>query len=117
MNRFEPDQAEWIQGSGYSKLRIFDEKQLRCRGALFQTVKILPGQSVDPHHHLESVEIFHMISGRGHMAINNEVISLQPGDTILCEPGDIHDAHNPNQEDWIYLVFKTNSSPQDTYWD
>lgn len=41
---------------------------------------------------------------------------LKPGDTLSCEPGEIHEACNDSDEVFEYVVFKTNVVADDNFW-
>ncbi len=57
-----------------------------------------------------------MLSGEGKMTIGGTEVDLARGDTITCEPGEIHNAVNTGDEPWRYIVFKTNVVLDDSVW-
>lgn len=106
----------WIEGPGYRKQLLVDEAQLRCPGTLVQLIEIEPHTRVPFHHHKTSVEAFHMLAGHGRMTIDGVEHTLAPGDTLTCHPPAVHDAENTGDILWRYIVFKTNVTPDDSYW-
>jgi len=45
------------------------------------------------HYHKECTEIYYILEGRGKMELNDDVVELEPGVTILIEPGTFHRAY------------------------
>ena len=45
----------WIEGRGYRKKLLADERLLRCPGTLVQLIEIAPHTSVPPHYHKTSL--------------------------------------------------------------
>lgn len=81
-----------------------------------QIVEIEPEMTVAFHYHKTSLEVFHMLDGTGSMTIGGVEHRLSPGDTIMCEPLEVHNACNESDEVWRFIVFKTNVTEDDLYW-
>lgn len=111
------DPSSWQDGDGYRKNRLLTAEALRQPGAWLQIVVIPPGSHVPAHHHETSVEVYHVLSGICEIVVNDDLITVGPGDTMLMEPGDIHALTNPGDEPFELLVFKTNAADGDTVWD
>jgi mannose-6-phosphate isomerase-like protein (cupin superfamily) len=45
------------------------------------------------HYHKECTEYYYVLEGRGTMELNDDVVELEPGVTVLIEPGTIHRAY------------------------
>jgi mannose-6-phosphate isomerase-like protein (cupin superfamily) len=45
------------------------------------------------HYHKECTEYYYILEGSGWMELNDEVVDLEPGVTILIEPGTFHRAY------------------------
>ena len=116
MRHSQDSGGEWIQGRGYRKKVLVCEHELHCPGALVQLVEIGPKTSVPFHYHKTSVEVFHVLDGRGVMTIEGVEYALSPGDTLTCEPPEMHSARNDATATWRYIVFKTNATRDDLYW-
>ena len=67
----------------------------------FKVIKIRPGQQTSHHFHIQRESIFHVQSGRLRLrSVVGEVErNLEPGDTIIAEPGEDHVFHNISNED------------------
>ena len=105
----------WVEGKGYRKAVLLRAEALRAP-ALVQLVEIPPHTAVPPHYHKTSLEVFHIIAGTGSMTIDGATHRLAPGDTLTCEPPQVHSAANDSDQTWRYIVFKTNVTKEDTYW-
>jgi quercetin dioxygenase-like cupin family protein/2-polyprenyl-3-methyl-5-hydroxy-6-metoxy-1,4-benzoquinol methylase len=108
---------EWEERFGYLKNVPFGEKELNCQGSKFQIIRFEPGSILGPHHHLETTEIFYVIRGNGIIRINGKEIMCEPGDFMLCKPGNVHEVINDREEEFVVLVFKTNEKAGDMHWD
>lgn len=65
---------------------------------------LLPGKSFQPHYHEDMYEIFVMIKGNTEMTVDGEKILLHDGDTVIVEPGEVHEMKNPNNTPIPYIV-------------
>lgn len=108
--------GDWLQCPGYRKKILLNETDLNSKGGLIQLVEIAPNTSVAKHYHKHCTEVFHVISGRGTFEIDGNIINLEPGDTLTCEPNEIHSTHNMDDVAFLYVVVKTKAEPNDLYW-
>lgn len=51
------------------------------------TLNMMPGQVLPAHTHENSTLLLHVLSGRGEVKINDEIIPLEAG-TVLCAKGE-----------------------------
>jgi len=116
MPYLKPTDYQWKEGRGYRKAVLLQDSHLQAPGTLVQIIEFAPQSSVPPHHHKTTLEVFHMLEGRGTMTVDGRQYDLIPGDTLTCEPPAIHDAANPHDTPWRFIVFKTNVTPDDLYW-
>lgn len=116
MKWIKADEGKWIQGKGYRKKVLLKKEDLHCDGALVQTVIIEPSTEVPSHYHAKMTEVFHILEGEGIMTISSKTFHLTPGDTLTCEPNEIHSAKNDSDQPFKYAVFKTNVEEGDIYW-
>lgn len=107
---------EWLQKEGYSKKILLDENDLNYKGALFQQIKVKPGEVAGDHYHKTQTEIFYFLTKNGYWMINDEKFIFEIGDTLVIEPNDKHFVMNDTKEDYIYLAFKFNYDTTDLYW-
>ncbi|MEX3008641.1 cupin domain-containing protein [Hoeflea sp. TYP-13] len=107
----------WIEGEGYRKKILLREDALNASGTLVQIVELPPHAEVDDHHHESCTEVFHILSGQGTFDIDGKTFNLRVGDTLTCEPREVHNTKNPHDEPFVYIVFKTNVVENDLFWD
>lgn len=63
------------------------------------------GSSFRRHYHEDMQEIFILMHGQVRMTIDDTNVELQPGDTVIVEPQEVHDMQNLTESDAEYLVF------------
>ena len=108
--------AEWIEGKDYRKKILLQGEDLNAPGTLVQIVEIAPHTEVANHYHKSCTEVFHVLSGKGTFEIDGKTVHLAPGDTLTCEPLEVHATRNPHDEPFRYVVFKTNVVEDDLFW-
>jgi quercetin dioxygenase-like cupin family protein len=110
------NQGKWIECEGYEKKIILTEKDLNCKGSLLQVIKINPKTKIEPHFHKKMTEVFFILKGEAVIFIEGKNYRLKPGDTLVCHPNEVHGAKNDSNEEFEYLVFKTNVEKDDSFW-
>ncbi|MDD1746228.1 MAG: cupin domain-containing protein [Methanomassiliicoccales archaeon] len=114
MRIFRSSMKPWIEGKGYSKRPLVTEDELEAPGTLVQEVEFKPGQSVPPHRHMHTREVFIALD-HAVFQVNSQEVKMEPMDVLLCEPGDIHG--NPAIErSFRILVIKLDNKEDDTIW-
>jgi len=114
MKLYRAGRLPWVEGKGYWKRVLASEGELGDPGTLLQEVKFFPGQSVPLHYHKRTKEVFIALDPSA-FRINNEVVSMEPNDVLICEPGDVHG--NPIVENpFRILVIKLDFDSDDTVW-
>lgn len=63
------------------------------------------GSSFRRHYHEDMQEFFVLMQGRVRMTVDGTEIEMQPGDTVIVDPREIHEMLNLNDSDAEYLVF------------
>ncbi len=103
---------------GYERAVLFDESEFGSDTKV-QLMRLSPGQSIRPHHHMYRTECFRIVSGRGEIRINGEVVATSDDDIVLCQPGDIHEFRNlSDAEPLTFLVIRTNDKGnEDMIWE
>lgn len=110
------EEVAWTNGSGYRKKILLKDQQINQQGGLVQLVEIPPHTQVKDHYHKSCTEVFHVISGKGTFWIDGKRIDLEPGQTLTCEPLEVHRTENPFDYPFTYIVFKTNAVENDLFW-
>lgn len=70
-------------------------------------VVLKPGQDFQNHYHTTCEEVFYILEGNIDYYINNQRVSVQPGDLILCAPGDTHYLINQSETNFKALFIKS----------
>jgi len=110
------NKGKWIRCEGYKKKIMLGENDLNCKGTLLQVVKIKPHTKIKPHFHKKMTEVFFILKGKAIIFIESRNYKLKPGDTLVCYPNEVHGAKNDSNEEFEYIVFKTNVEKGDSYW-
>ena len=72
--------------------------------AQFQHTVLRPGQTVNPHAHLDKTEIFFGLSGAGEVVVGGTPIPFRRGLCVRVDPGEIHALCNPGPALLEFLV-------------
>ena len=106
----------WLERQGYSKKILLTEEDLKSKGNIVQIVKNKAYTKIEPHYHKEMTEIYHILKGNAVVFCGNTRVRVLPGDTLLCEPGEVHGLNNDVNEEFLFVVFKINANDEDMYW-
>ena len=110
------DEKTWLDRQGYSKKILLTENDLNSKGNIVQIVKNKAHTEIKPHYHGKMKEIYHIIKGNAIVFCGDIKVRTKPGDTLLCEPGEIHGLKNDTDQDFEFIVFKINAKEDDMYW-
>ena len=64
-----------------------------------------PGEIAHAHNHGDMTEVFFVESGCGEMAVDDQVIAMNPGSCITIEPTEIHELRNTAETELVVLYF------------
>jgi quercetin dioxygenase-like cupin family protein len=106
----------WLERQGYSKKILLTEEDLKSKGNIVQVVKNKAHTEIEPHYHKQMIEIYHVLKGNAEVFCGGTRVRAEPGDTLLCEPGEVHGLVNDTDEDFLFAVFKINAKDDDMYW-
>jgi quercetin dioxygenase-like cupin family protein len=107
---------QWKSGRGYDKALLVNAETLGVPGTIVQILRVAPREKIPAHYHTKATEAFHFLSGSGRMTIAGETVELHPGDTMVCEANEMHEMENLEDNEWVYVVFKTNWIDGDSTW-
>ena len=65
--------------------------------------RLLPGHSTDEHYHIQTEEIYYILSGDGQMIVDGEERDVRRYDGIAIPPGAKHKITNTGADDLIFL--------------
>jgi uncharacterized cupin superfamily protein len=79
-------------------------KQLEAETLGARYWRLHPGQASTWHRHFEMHELYVLIEGEGRARVDEEVLTLQPHDTLLVEPEHMRQLFNDTDSDALWLV-------------
>ena len=74
------------------------EGELYGKGRLFNHMILAPGNSIGEHTHEGDNEIYYILSGTGTYNDNGTYMKIGPGDTTVCNDGELHGLVNDGDE-------------------
>ena len=110
------EEKKWLHRKGYSKKILLSEEELKSKGNIVQIVKNEAHTEIKPHYHKRMTEIYHILKGSATVFCGDFRGEANPGDTLLCEPGEIHGLVNDKNDDFMFAVFKINAHDDDLIW-
>ena len=93
-------------GNGEAEMRkiLNGEGELYGKGRLFNHMILAPGRSIGEHIHEGDNEIFYILKGTGLYNDNGTVVRLHPGDTAVCNSGELHGFVNDGDEPLEFIA-------------
>lgn len=79
-------------------------EELYDKGRLFNLMIIEPGNSIGEHTHEGDNEIFYFLSGTGEYNDNGTIVQVGPGDTTICNDGEMHGLVNTGDEPLKFIA-------------
>ena len=61
------------------------------------------GKNTTGHKHPGQEEVYHFISGEGHMELDEEILTVRPGSIVLIPDGVFHKVFNTGLEDLVFV--------------
>lgn len=103
---FVPASHEDPRQPGVLKRVIAVRDQFQAGHVQMLNWAVLPGgKSFQKHFHQDMQETFVLISGQVRMIVDDCEIALTAGDSVLVEPGEVHQMFNDTEQDAEYIVF------------
>jgi quercetin dioxygenase-like cupin family protein len=66
--------------------------------------RIEPGQASTRHKHRETAELYVLLEGTGRIRVGDELLDLEPLDTLWVEPDVVRQPFNDTDADQLWLV-------------
>ncbi len=79
-----------------------DQLEARQLGARLWRLK--PGQSSTRHRHFDQEELYLLLEGEGRIRVDDDLLTLEPLDTVLVEPDSIRQIFNDTNADQLWFV-------------
>ena len=93
-------------GNGDAELRkiLNGTEELYGKGRMFNHMVLAPGRSIGEHTHEGDNEIFYFIKGSGLYNDNGNPVRVYPGDTAICNNGELHSLVNDGEEPLEFIA-------------
>jgi uncharacterized cupin superfamily protein len=112
--RLDANDAFWRPSNQMSVLNTDLAKQLGAKSMGARLWRLQPGQASTKHRHRKEEELYVLLEGRGRARIDDELLTLEPHDTLLVEPSSIRQLFNDTDEDQLWLVVGAPPEPANT---
>jgi len=100
------DDSFWRRSNQMGVLNTDLTKQLEGSETMGARLwRIEPGQASTRHRHRLTVEIYLLLEGTGKIRVADELIELNPMDSLLVEPETLRQPFNDTDKDQLWLVF------------
>ena len=78
--------------------------EMYSKGRMFNVMTLAPGNSIGEHTHEGDNEIFYFLKGTGTYNDNGTYVKVGPGDTAICNDGELHGLVNDGDEPLEYIA-------------
>jgi uncharacterized cupin superfamily protein len=96
--------AFWRPSNQMSVLNTDLAKQLEAGSMGARLWRLAPGQASTRHRHRDEEELYLLLEGSGRVRVDVELLTLDPLDTLLVEPGSVRQLFNDTDADQLWLV-------------
>lgn len=96
--------AFWRQSNQMKTWNTDLGKQLESSAVGARMWRLEPGQASTKHRHFTQEEFYVLLEGTGRVRIGEEVLTLEPRDTLLVEPDTVRQLFNDTDADQLWLV-------------
>lgn len=79
-------------------------RQLEAEKLAARLWRLKPGQASTRHRHFKQEELYLLLEGSGRMRIDDDLLALEPLDTVLVEPGSTRQLFNDTAADQLWFV-------------
>ena len=102
---FEPAGHENPLSPGVVKKVLIEKNDLQPgRVQMVNWASLGVGKSFARHYHEDMQEIFILVQGEATINVDHETVTLRRGDTVVIDPGEIHQMQNIGSETVEYLA-------------
>jgi quercetin dioxygenase-like cupin family protein len=106
--------AYWRRSNQMSVLNTDLAKQLEADTMGARLWRIEPGQASTRHRHRLSGELYVLLEGRGRLRVDEELLDLEPLDSVFVEPDSVRQPFNDTDADQLWLVVGAPTEPADS---
>lgn len=100
----EAAEAHWRRSNQMGVLNTDLGKQLESANLGARLWRLEPGQASTRHRHRSQEELYVLMEGTGRIRIDEDLLTLSPGDAVLVEPGTVRQLFNDTDAEQLWLV-------------
>jgi len=78
--------------------------QLEARQLGARLWRLRPGQASTRHRHIEQEELYLLLEGTGRIRVEEDLLTLEPLDSVLVEPSSARQVFNDTEADQLWFV-------------
>ena len=90
-----------------SRELLIEGDELKNKAKVFAKLTVPVGASVDLHEHTDDYEVYYILSGKGKVLDNGEVVEVGAGDVVYAIDTE-HYIENSGDEDLVFLAVIVN---------
>jgi uncharacterized cupin superfamily protein len=79
-------------------------RQLEARQLGARLWRLKPGQASTRHRHIEQEELYLLLEGSGRVRVDDDLLTLEPLDSVLVEPDSARQLFNDTATDQLWFV-------------
>jgi uncharacterized cupin superfamily protein len=96
--------AHWRPSNQMSVLNTDLGKQLGAEALGARLWRLAPGQASTRHRHRDQEELYVLLEGRGRVRVDDQLLTLEPLDSLLVSPPALRQLFNDTEGDQLWLV-------------
>ncbi|HYG96394.1 MAG TPA: cupin domain-containing protein [Solirubrobacterales bacterium] len=96
--------AFWRESNQMKVLNTDLGGQLEATSLGARMWRLKPGQASTKHRHFDQEELYVLLEGKGRVRLGDEVLTLEPQDTLLVGPDTVRQLFNDTHADQLWLV-------------
>ena len=79
-------------------------EEMENKGRVFGHTTVYPGSKIGLHTHKGDAETYYILSGHGKYNDNGTIVTVHPGDTTICNDGELHGLVNDGTEPLEFIA-------------
>jgi uncharacterized cupin superfamily protein len=96
--------AHWRPSNQMSVRNTDLGKQLGAEALGARLWRLMPGQASTRHRHRDQEELYVLLEGRGRVRVDDQLLTLEPLDSLLVSPPALRQLFNDTGGDQLWLV-------------
>ncbi|MBA3866304.1 MAG: cupin domain-containing protein [Solirubrobacterales bacterium] len=104
----------WRPSNQMSILNTDLGKQLEVGSMGARLWRLAPGQASTRHRHREQEELYVLLEGSGRIRVDEELLKLEPLDSLLIEPRGVRQVFNDTDAEQLWLIVGAPLEPANT---